>query len=196
MLEKLIYTEYVMVNKLTQSLRMQIRDEFVHGYTNGEGGRVYPTIDSLVKKHNVARATLYRWVNKEDWQQEKNRVQAEIQRQLDEDRTTNMVEQGKLLDDRSLIIAQSMLRSVARKLQKSINEEKDNPKAQLKPEHLRELSQVAINAQKIGKLALGQVQEISKVSADISNPEAFKEVLEQLDEVAEKRSSRYKHSVQ
>ena len=26
-----------MVNKLTQSLRMQIRDEFVHGYTNGEG---------------------------------------------------------------------------------------------------------------------------------------------------------------
>ena len=88
-----------MVNKLTQSLRMQIRDEFVHGYTNGEGGRVYPTIDSLVKKHNVARATLYRWVNKEDWQQEKNRVQAEIQRQLDEDRTTNMVEQGKLLDD-------------------------------------------------------------------------------------------------
>ena len=89
-----------------------------------------------------------------------------------------------------------MLRSVARKLQKSINEEKDNPKAQLKPEHLRELSQVAINAQKIGKLALGQVQEISKVSADISNPEAFKEVLEQLDEVAEKRSSRYKHSVQ
>ena len=185
-----------MVNKLTQSLRMQIRDEFVHGYTNGEGGRVYPTIDSLVKKHNVARATLYRWVNKEDWQQEKNRVQADIQRQLDEDRTTNMVEQGKLLDDRSLIIAQSMLRSVARKLQKSINEEKDNPKAQLKPEHLRELSQVAINAQKIGKLALGQVQEISKVSADISNPEAFKEVLEQLDEVAEKRSSRYKHSVQ
>ena len=70
-----------------------------------------------------------------------------------------------------------MLRSVARKLQKSINEEKDNPKAQLKPEHLRELSQVAINAQKIGKLALGQVQEISKVSADISNPEAFKEDL-------------------
>jgi len=53
-----------------------------------------------------------------------------------------------------------------------------------------------MNAQKIGKLALGQAQEISKVSADISNPEAFREVMEQLDEIAEARSSRYKHTVQ
>jgi hypothetical protein len=66
----------------------------------------------------------------------------------------------------------------------------------LQTETLRELSQIAINAQKIGKLALGQAQEISKVSADISSPEAFREVMEQLDEIAEARSSRYKHTVQ
>jgi len=61
---------------------------------------------------------------------------------------------------------------------------------------LRELSQVAINAQKLGKLALGQAQEISKVSADVSNPETFREVMEQLDEVANARSSSHDHTVQ
>ena len=53
---------------------------------------------------------------------------------------------------------------------------------------LSQLSNVVSNAQKIGKLALGQAQEISKVSADVSNPEAFQSIMEQLDGLAAARS--------
>ena len=53
------------------------------------GGRVYPTIDSL-EKNIMLRGLPYTDGKKEDWQQEKKPIQAEI-RQLDEDRTTNMV---------------------------------------------------------------------------------------------------------
>ena len=60
-----------MTKKLTPELRQVIRDEFVHGYTNEEGQRLFPTVDVLVKRHDVARATLYRWVEKEDWQGQK-----------------------------------------------------------------------------------------------------------------------------
>lgn len=186
-----------MAKKLTPELRQAIRDEFVHGYTNEEGQRLFPTVDALVKRHDVARATLYRWVEKEDWQKAKNRYQTELETKLDAERLQRMVDEGKRLDDRSLLIAQGMLQKVARRLQKGFDDERENPRTGGIPsEQLRELSQIAINAQKIGKLALGQAQEISKVSADVSNPEAFREVLEQLDEIAEARSSRYKHSLQ
>ena len=145
-----------MAKKLTPELRQVIRDEFIHGYTDEQGERQYPSVDLLAKRHEVARATLYRWVDKE-----------------------------------------GMLQKVATRMRRGFDDEQANPQhGGLQVETIRELSQIAINAQKIGKLALGQAQEISKVSADISNPEAFREVMEQLDEIATVRSSRYKHTVQ
>jgi hypothetical protein len=61
---------------------------------------------------------------------------------------------------------------------------------------LRELSTVAANAQKIGKLALGEAQEISKVSADVSAPESYFALLEELDELANRKASAGKHTLQ
>tara|TARA_B100001248_G_C27389606_1_gene461580 strand:+ start:591 stop:1151 length:561 start_codon:yes stop_codon:yes gene_type:complete len=186
-----------MPKKITQELETTIRDEFIHGITNAKGERQYPSLDMLVKRHDVARATLFRRADKEGWQQEKNRIHTEVEQKLDAERLEKMLTQGKVLDDRALTIAQGMLRKVASRMQRGFDDEEQNPKhGGLEVETIRELSQIAINAQRIGKLALGQAQEISKVSADISNPEAFREVMEQLDEIAEARSSRHKHTLQ
>ena len=185
-----------MTIKITDELAETMRNEFVFGYTNENGVRVYPTIDGLVKRHDVARASLYRYADKNNWQGEKNRAQTEIQEQLDADRINKLVTDGKKLDDNSLAIAQGMLNAVGRKLQQAITAEQADPEQTVEPVMLRELSHVAINAQKLGKLALGQAQEISKVSADVSNPETFREVMEQLDEVANARSSSHDHTIQ
>ena len=68
--------------------------------------------------------------------------------------------------------------------------EQSDPDSQLiSPVELKDLSVVAANAQKIGKLALGEATDISKVSADVTNPEAFRSVMAQLDELAEAKSS-------
>ena len=100
-----------------------------------------------------------------------------------------MVNESKRLDDSSIQIAQAMLGRVGRKLQKAFQDEQNNPNVEaLSLQDLREASHVAQNAQRLGKLALGQAQEISKVSADVSNPEAFHRVMEQLDELAFARS--------
>ena len=53
-----------MANKLTPDLRQAIRSEFIHGYTDEQGVRQYPSVDALAKRHGVARATLYRWVER------------------------------------------------------------------------------------------------------------------------------------
>ena len=183
--------------KLTDQLKIAIKDEFIHGILDEQGQRQFPTIDGLVKAHNVARATLFRHANKENWQQQKNKVQTEIEQKLSAERLTRMIEDGNRLDDTALVIAQGMLQKVGRRLQRGFADEQQNPETGgLATDEVRDLSQVALNAQKIGKLALGQAQEIQKVSADVSNPEAFREVMEQLDELAEIRSSRHKHTVQ
>lgn len=182
-----------MPKKLTLELEIKMRDEFVFGYLDDKGERRYPTIEALHRRHDVAIATLRRKADKGEWQREKNRRQTEIMQKLDAERLNRLVESGKRLDDTALQLAQGMLALVGQTLQDAFNEETDR---QLHTDELRELSVVAINAQKVGKLALGQAQEISKVSADVSNPEAFREVMEQLDELATARSSRYRHTIQ
>jgi len=186
-----------MPTKITPELEIKMRDEFIFGYVAEDGERKYPTIEALQRRHDVAIATLRRKADKGDWQKEKNRRQTELQDKLDAERLERLVEGGKRLDDNALQIAQAMLTRVGRKLQRAFRLEEDDPDVErLGTDEMRELSQVTINAQKVGKLALGEAQEISKVSADVSNPEAFQEVMEQLDEIAAARSSRVKHTLQ
>lgn len=184
-----------MSEKLTEHLKIAIRDEFVHGFTDEQGIRQYPTIEALVKKHNVSRSTLYSYSSDENWQSQKNKVQTEIQTSIDDNRIKRIVSDSKRLDDTAIQIAQAMLARVGQKLQRAQQDEKVDPTKPVKPfveamtiQELQAASHVAQNAQKLGKLALGEAQEISKVSADVSNPEAFHRVMEQLDELANARS--------
>ena len=184
-----------MSEKLTEHLKIAIRDEFVHGFTDEQGTRQYPTIEALVKKHNVSRSTLYSYSSDENWQSQKNKVQTEIQTSIDDNRIKRIVSDSKRLDDTAIQIAQAMLARVGQKLQRAQKDEKVDPNKPVKPfveamtiQELQAASHVAQNAQKLGKLALGEAQEISKVSADVSNPEAFHRVMEQLDELANARS--------
>ena len=182
-------TVSIMSIKLTEELKISIRDEYVHGFTDENGVRQYPTIDSLHKKYEVSRATLFRYSSDEDWQGQKNKVQSKIQEYLDIERIDKMVSDSKRLDDTAIQIAQAMLGRVGRKLQRAYQAEQINANDEaMTIQELRDASHVAQNAQKLGKLALGQAQEISKVSADVNNPEAFHRVMEQLDELANARS--------
>ena len=61
---------------------------------------------------------------------------------------------------------------------------------------INSLGHAIANAQKVGKLALGQAQEISKVSANVELPKSLREVLDQLDELAEQKASGAQHTLQ
>lgn len=183
--------------RLTEDLKMLIKAEFIEGYLDEEGVRRFPTIDFLVKRHKVARATIYRHHSKENWQSQKDVFHTKWKAEMEEVRLNELVAEGKKLDKNSLQIAQAMLGQVARKIQQSVIDENNDPENRgLSPQALNALSQTAATAQKIGKLALGEAQEISKVSADVSNPEAFRDVMEQLDQLANARSSSYRQTLQ
>ena len=172
---------------LADEVRLKVRDEFVHGYVNEEGTRVFPTLEALAKRHDLAKSTLYNYSSSEGWQEQKNRYQTELQQRIDSERMDKMVSESKRLDDSCIQI---------RKLQKAIELERSNPNLfGMDSGELGQLSHVTANAQKIGKLALGQAQEISKVAADVSNPEAFHAIMEQLDELAATRAQKFDDAI-
>ena len=185
-----------MSGKLTQKLKEDLKREFVEGYLE-KNKRIYPSIEMLGKKYNIPRPTMYRHAKKDDWQKAKNRFHSKVEEKITESRVATAVEKSKQLDDNSMQIAQALLVTCGRKLQKAIDHERQYPNSELySSSELRDLSSVAINAQKIGKLALGEASEISKVSADVTIPESFREIISTLDEVAEERSTRANHTIQ
>ena len=66
-------------NKLTESLKSTIRTEFVQGLELDTGDRKTFTIEELIKKHNVASATLYRTAKKEDWKSLREQFEMQLQ---------------------------------------------------------------------------------------------------------------------
>lgn len=184
---------------LTDGLKITIKQEFIEGYTDEEGVRRFPSVDALVKRHNVARATLFSHSSKENWQKNKNEFLTKLERQTQNVRLKELVDQGKKLDTNSLQLAQSLMVKVSRQL--VIDENRFNDPAE--PDYrgisaivLERLSIVIGNAQKIGKLALGEAQEISKVHADVTAPDSFNDIMEQLDELREQRSEGSGYTIQ
>ena len=68
--------------KLTPDLRTQIKAEFVQGVELETGERRHFTIDELIKKHNVASATLYRAARAENWKALRSEFEQEVIEEL------------------------------------------------------------------------------------------------------------------
>ena len=67
---------------IAESKKEKIRNEFVHGYIVGTE-RVMPTLDYLIKKHNMASSTIYRMSASENWKQQKQKFSEELLKEFD-----------------------------------------------------------------------------------------------------------------
>lgn len=183
--------------KMTEAMKEDIRREFIHGHTDGNGAFDYPSIDSLVQKYGVPRTTLYRYASKEDWQGQRNHVQTEIDERIRSKRLKDYVEHSNRLDDNALRLAQSLMAKVARKITEDEEQLRNDPDYEgMAAGVLDRLASVVGQAQKIGKLALGEAQEISKVSTNVAIPESFREIADELDAIAAAKSQSGNHTIQ
>ena len=206
-----------MTNKIDEELKRKIKDEFVHGYMDDQGVRQYPTILALSKRYDVANVSLHRRSKSEDWQSEKNRVQTEYENAVAKERMAKMLAYGSRLDDNAINLALGIMGDAGRRISEDLqNREKlkqlsELPEGSEKEQQIsnfflttkiltthdiNSLGHAIANAQKVGKLALGQAQEISKVSANVELPKSLREVLDQLDELAEQKASGAQHTLQ
>ena len=174
--------------KLTKELAEKIRIQYVQGIDEGTSERRYQTLDSLATENNIARATLYRWSKKENWKSQQERFNEEYLQKLDNIRTKELIQESKKFDSNALGLAKILLNEVGMTLQMNQqNRQNGNLKDTLTPKQISQLSNSALTAQKLGKLALGESTENMKLNAEISDTDAFREAMELLDEVANQR---------
>lgn len=171
--------------KLTPQLKTKIRNEFVYGNQN-EGKIEYPTLDALIKKHGVAKATLYRHASQEDWKEARDNHQSDFERELEKTRLDNRVKEASQFDDTSINLAKGVYSNVAKMLQTN-SQVLAQGGSGLNTGQLRALIGTVAIAQKVAKLALGESTE--NINANITqDDDKFREAVKELEELARQKS--------
>ncbi len=176
--------------KLTLALAETIRNKFVQGIETENGERKYFTIDALAIEYSVPKSTLYKWAQKESWKSQQERFHKEYLQKLDAERQDQLIEESKSFDSTALRLAKILMNEIGLLLNENNQRRANNPNDEDKftPQMVQQLGNAALQAQKLGKLALGESTENMKLNAEISDTDAFREAMELLDEVARAKS--------
>ena len=148
-------------------LKEDIRNQYIYGILKDSGERIMPTLDELIKKHNVPSSTLYRISSKEEWKLQRKQFQNKLRQELDESKNLELKEKLFKCEEASIDIAYK----VFIKALKMINTEKE-----VTPNGLASISSAAYTAQKIyaGK---------SFENVTNKNSESFQEAMSLLDQI-------------
>lgn len=154
---------------MKHQLKEDIRDQYIYGILKDSGERIMPTLDELIKKHNVPSSTLYRISSKEEWKLQRKHFQNKLRLELDETKNLELKEKLFKCEEASIDIAYK----VFTKALKMINTEKE-----ITPNGLASISSAAYTAQKIyaGK---------SFETVINTNSDSFQEAMSLLDEIQE-----------
>ncbi len=174
--------------KLTPNLKEMIRNEFVQGVELSDGDRKTFTLEELIQKHGVAKATLYRVSKDDDWKGQRDRFQEEYLAKLDHTRAKVLVNKSKQIDSESVKVAEHVLGAISKQVEKNYKDVMDN-RSGLSPSQILTLSNAAMVAQKMAKLALGESTANINVNADIKENSSFRRAMELLDELEDAKRS-------
>jgi len=172
--------------KLTEDLKSTMRTEFVQGIESKSGERQQYSIEDLIKKYNVASATLYRASRTEGWKVLRDQYNQELQEKLNEIRSNKMAQEATKWDDNILLSAKELRRQAMYYL--SLNKKAmDAESKPFPPNQFLAITNAFLIAQKLGKIALGEITENINVNSTIKEAEGFREIMELLDGVKSER---------
>ena len=181
---------------LTLDLAETIRQEYVSGITDENGTRTYPSIDYLVEKHNVAKATLFRRMKAQNWKSQRTKFELELSQKKDIHKRDELAKESINFDGRNLNLAKAIQQQVSHLLQGAMREiAQDQRRRPFTPVALERLANALSITQKIGRLSLGESTENNSVHATINQESAVREVYEFIDELtdAKRTSSKSTH---
>ena len=172
--------------KLTEELKTILRTEFVQGIESETGERQHYSIEDLIKKYNVASATLYRASQSEGWKALREQYNIELQEQLNSERQKRTAKESVRFDDKLLTKANEVIDQISYYL--LMNEESMNEKTTpIQPNQFLALTNSLLAAQKLGKIAMGEITENINVNSTIKEADAFNRIMELLDTVKSER---------
>jgi|TARA_B110000285_G_scaffold89386_1_gene102506 DNA-binding MurR/RpiR family transcriptional regulator len=172
--------------KLTEELKLILKTEFVQGIAHDSGERQHFSIEDLIKKYNVAPATLYRASQSEGWKAQREQYNIELQEKLNSERQKLIAKESIRFDDKLLTKANEVIDQISYYLQ--MNEEAMNEKTTpIQPNQFLALTNSLLAAQKLGKISMGEITENINVHSTIKEADAFNSIMELLDTVKTER---------
>ena len=189
------------MSKQTQTEKqIKAQQDFVEGFLDNDGARVYPTIAEAGRRHKIPRATVYRLAKENNWQERRNHLLAKVEEKRTEISARTQADERALLDKRCLQLVEAGLSQVAAAFSQAQEVRSngilvDGRKYTMPASQLESLMRSLLNAQKVGKLALGEAQEIQKVAADVSVSDAFNELVREVEELGRRKASFGNHSI-
>tara|TARA_R100001460_G_scaffold2629_1_gene8394 strand:- start:23027 stop:23599 length:573 start_codon:yes stop_codon:yes gene_type:complete len=178
-------------NKPTASRLEEIRELYVTGTEDATGDRVYPSIESLAKDFNVAVVTLFRKAREGDWKEQRQIFEKKLAEEKDAKKREMMVKESVEFDARNLNLAKAMQGQITHLLSQGARAIASNNTAKpFSPESLTKLATALISVQKIGRLALGDSTDNTRIDAQFNDENTARQVDEILEQLAEaKRNS-------
>ena len=168
--------------KITPTLKEKLRIAFIQGELDTQGFRKLFKVEDLANDNKVSVNTLYKLIQRENWKRKQEEFQISYQDTLDKQRIKEFSQESKKLDSNFLNISKALLAKVGQVIRNT-----DTRQRELTPQQLDQLAGAALKIQKFAKLALGESTENMSINANIKDGEAFREVMELLDSVAEQR---------
>ena len=182
-------------SKVDQKVTEKLRLEFVEGYTE-DGVRVFPTIDELIKKYALPVKTVYKRSKDGSWQENRNQFKSRYEAQRTVQRAKRKAEKADKFDDTAMTLAENIFARIGRKLTLAAQQDRVTGGDSLSTPELKDIAETVIKAQKAGKLALGEAAEIRQVVSDDLIPASLTRIIDQLDQLAEKKSQGASHTIQ
>lgn len=174
--------------KLTLELAEEIRNKFVQGIDGTGSERKYYTLDALAVEYKIPKSTLYRYAQKHSWKGQQERFHSEYLQKLDVERQKQLIHESKEFDSTALKLAKILINEIGLLYNEHNNRRQNDPSYDsLQPDFVDRLSNAALRAQKLGKIALGESTENIKLNTDATNSDAFREAMELLDSYAKQR---------
>ena len=178
------YNNNPKTNAITDSLLAIMRDEYVNGAEDGEGGVEWPSARSLIAKFNVNKSTLYKKIDQQDWKGQRQRAVLATNQEIDNLRALRIARDSGRMNDACFKQAMRLIAYCESRI-----------------DHLREnavelgakgersatnIEAVLRGAQKIASLALGQATEI-KLERNVGDESAFDDLQRSLDDAIERK---------
>ena len=172
--------------KLTEELKTILRTEFVQGIESETGERQHFSIEDLIKKYNVASATLYRASQSEGWKALREQYNQELHAKINEERQKQTAKNSIKFDDKLLDKANELIEQVSYYLKLNAQAMKNGAKP-FPPSQFLAITNAALAAQKLGKISMGEMTENINVNSTIKEADAFNSIMELLDSVKSER---------
>ena len=169
--------------KLTEELKQQIRIEFIQGISDFEGKVIYPSLESLCKKYQISKTTLFRHAKEDSWRDQKDDYLTKLNRKLDTKRQKELLEESTKIDKSSISIAKAILVTIGQQLAKH-QQDTNEGKRGINANNIHSLANAALTAQKVAKLALGESTNNVNINATI-NEQPLQQAIGILDELKE-----------